>query len=56
MKDITTSVCTFSNLIEGGFIYVDKTAGIRELVRPAFSQYFCARPRRFGKWIVGAGN
>jgi|GEM_PF-1443542 len=25
MKPLTTSVYTFSNLIEGGFLYVDKT-------------------------------
>lgn len=52
MKPITTSVSTFSNLIEGGFVYVDKTRLIRELVRPAFAQYFLARPRRFGKSLL----
>jgi hypothetical protein len=26
MKPLTTSVYTFSNLMEGGFLYVDKTA------------------------------
>ena len=52
LKPITTSVYTFSNLIEGGFVYVDKTATVRELIRPAFAQYFCARPRRFGKSLL----
>ena len=52
MKPITTSVYTFSNLVEGGFVYVDKTAILRELIRPAFAQYFCARPRRFGKSLA----
>ena len=52
MKPLTTSVYTFSNLIEGGFLYVDKTAGIHELLRPAFAQYFLARPRRFGKSLL----
>ena len=52
MKPITTSVYTFSNLVGGGFVYVDKTAILRELIRPAFAQYFCARPRRFGKSLA----
>ena len=52
MKPITTSTFTFSNLIEGGFVYVDKTALVRELIRPAFAQYFCSRPRRFGKSLL----
>ena len=52
LKPITTSVYTFSNLREGEFVYVDKTAIIRELIRPKFAQYFCARPRRFGKSLL----
>ena len=52
MKPLTTSVYTFSNLIEGGFLYVDKTADILDLLRPAFAQYFLARPRRFGKSLL----
>ena len=52
MKPLTTSVYTFSNLIEGGFLYVDKTAGILDLLRPAVAQYFLARPRRFGKSLL----
>ncbi len=52
MKPITASVYTFSNLVGGGFVYVDKTAILRELIRPAFAQYFCARPRRFGKSLA----
>jgi len=52
MKPLTTSVYTFAKLIEGGFLYVDKTAGIYELLEPAFGQYFLARPRRFGKSLL----
>ena len=52
LKPITTSVYTFSNLREGEFVYVDKTETIRELIRPKFAQYFCARPRRFGKSLL----
>jgi hypothetical protein len=52
MKPLTSSVYTFSKLIEGNFLYVDKTAGIHALLQPAFSQYFLARPRRFGKSLL----
>jgi len=52
MKPITTSVYTFSNLIEGDFLYVDKTAAIHALIRTANAQYFLARPRRFGKSLL----
>jgi len=52
MKPITTSVYTFSDLIDGGFLYVDKTAAIHELIRNTKGQYFLARPRRFGKSLL----
>jgi len=52
MRQITTSVSTFANLREGDFVYVDKTDRLRELLRPAFAQYFMARPRRFGKSLT----
>ena len=52
MKPLTTSVYTFSKLIEGGFLYVDKTANIYNLVQPRFAQYFLSRPRRFGKSLL----
>ena len=52
MKPITTSVFTFSHLIEGDFVYIDKTAGIHDLLRPGKAQYFLSRPRRFGKSLL----
>ena len=52
MKPLTTSVYTFSDLIEGGFLYVDKTSYIYELIRESKAQYFLARPRRFGKSLL----
>jgi len=51
MKPLTTSIFTFSNLIEGGFLYVDKTAAIGKLIERD-GQYFLARPRRFGKSLL----
>ncbi len=52
MKDITSSVYTFSDLIQGEFLYVDKTEYIWQLIRPAKGQYFLSRPRRFGKSLT----
>lgn len=42
---------SFERLIEGNYIYVDKTSYIRELVDNA-SVYFLGRPRRFGKSLL----
>jgi hypothetical protein len=52
MKPLTTSIYTFCDLIEGGYLYVDKKAGLHELVRGFKGQYFLARPRRFGKSLL----
>jgi hypothetical protein len=51
MKMLTTSVYTFENLIEGNFQYVDKTAYICELLKPAFAQYFLSRPRHHERFL-----
>lgn len=39
---------SFSSLIEGGFLYVDKTQYIEKIVNGS-KYYFLGRPRRFGK-------
>jgi len=52
MTPLTTSVYTFEKLRDGGFLYVDKTAGVYELIEPACAQYFLSRPRRFGKSLL----
>lgn len=52
MKSITTRVHTFEGLIDGGFLYIDKTAALRELIRPGKSRYFLSRPRHFGKSLL----
>jgi len=52
MKPITTSVFTFEKLVEGGFVYVDKTGRLYDLVRPPYGVYFLSRPRRFGKSLT----
>ncbi|MBD5338596.1 MAG: AAA family ATPase [Bacteroides sp.] len=42
---------TFSEIIEGGYTYVDKTGFIPELVNEG-KYYFLSRPRRFGKSLL----
>ncbi|MDE6339509.1 MAG: ATP-binding protein [Muribaculaceae bacterium] len=42
---------TFSNIIEGGYAYVDKTAFITDLLRHG-KYLFLSRPRRFGKSLM----
>lgn len=41
---------TFEKIIEGGFVYVDKTDMIYELTRG--TTFFLGRPRRFGKSLL----
>jgi hypothetical protein len=41
-------VQTFRKIIEGGYVYADKTAAIADLAR-AGQYFFLSRPRRFGK-------
>ena len=52
MKDLTSSIYTFENLIKGNFLYVDKTEYIWQLIKPASEMYFLSRPRRFGKSLT----
>ena len=52
MQDITNSVYSFEDLIQGNFLYVDKTEYIWQLIRPARGSYFLSRPRRFGKSLT----
>ena len=52
MKDLTSSVYNFEDLIQGNFLYVDKTEYIWQLIRPAKAMYFLSRPRRFGKSLT----
>ncbi|MFZ2655687.1 MAG: ATP-binding protein [Victivallales bacterium] len=52
MKNLTTSIYTFENLIEGDWLYVDKTDYIWDLIRKPQGIYFLSRPRRFGKSLT----
>ena len=42
---------SFERIIEGGFVYVDKTAMIYDLTHES-NIYFLSRPRRFGKSLL----
>lgn len=51
-KPIQATTFTFRKLIESGFLYVDKTRHLYELVRYPAGTYFISRPRRFGKSLT----
>lgn len=51
-QPVQASTYTFRHIIEGGFLYVDKTKYLYDLVHPARGIYFLARPRRFGKSLL----
>ncbi len=42
---------SFDRIIEGGYVYVDKTAMVYSLVKEG-TIYFLSRPRRFGKSLL----
>ena len=52
IKEISTSIYSFKDLIENNCIYVDKTRYLFDIVTAAKGQFFCARPRRFGKSLA----
>ncbi len=52
MKDLTSYVYGFEEMIQGNFLYVDKTEYIWQLIRPTSAGYFLSRPRRFGKSLT----
>lgn len=52
LKPLPVGIQTFSDIIEGGYLYVDKTPLIYELIRYPKGTYFLSRPRRFGKSVL----
>ncbi len=50
-KHFPVGIETFSNIIENGFVYVDKTEYIHSLLKGG-KFYFLSRPRRFGKSLL----
>lgn len=51
MKKLPIGISTFSEIIEGNYIYVDKTQQIHEMINTG-KTYFLSRPRRFGKSLL----
>ncbi len=51
MKEIPIGIQSFSSLIKGGFVYIDKTDMIYRLANRK-ACYFLSRPRRFGKSLT----
>ncbi len=53
MEKIATDTYSFSDIRNGGFVYVDKTATLKLLADGSLGkQFFVARPRRFGKSLA----
>ncbi|MBQ1809060.1 MAG: AAA family ATPase, partial [Selenomonas sp.] len=48
LQKLPIGVQSFAHLRQEGYLYVDKTKYIYELVNGS-KQYFLSRPRRFGK-------
>ena len=51
MKKLPLGIQSFRKIIEGGYVYVDKTQYIYNLINNA-SYIFLSRPRRFGKSLL----
>jgi len=52
LKPLPIGIQTFRKIVEGGYLYVDKTRWIYDLIRNPSGVYFLARPRRFGKSLL----
>lgn len=52
MKYLPSDVSTFSTMITGNYLYVDKTQIIYKLFSGGDRYYFLSRPRRFGKSLL----
>jgi hypothetical protein len=50
MKKLPLAIQTFSEIIKDGYLYVDKTQQIAELIQSKY--VFLSRPRRFGKSLL----
>ena len=48
LKKLPIGISTLHNLIQDGYIYIDKTSFVSNLVNSG-KYYFLSRPRRFGK-------
>mgnify|MGYP005749648989 FL=1 len=53
MKELPIGVQTFDKIVEGGYMYVDKTGYVYEIANK-FGYVFLSRPRRFGKSLLSS--
>ena len=51
LKRLPVGIQTFDKLIQGGYLYIDKTAHIHRMVSES-NYIFLSRPRRFGKSLL----
>ncbi len=51
LKKYPVGMQTFQKIVEGGYLYVDKTALMHRLVNE-YNYVFLSRPRRFGKSLL----
>ena len=51
LKRLPVGIQTFDKLIQGGYLYIDKTAYIHKMVSES-NYIFLSRPRRFGKSLL----
>ena len=51
LKKLPVGLQSFRKIIEGDYVYVDKTQYIYDLINSA-GYYFLSRPRRFGKSLL----
>ena len=51
MKKLPVGIQSFRKIVEGDYVYVDKTRFVYDLISGA-SYYFLSRPRRFGKSLL----
>ncbi len=50
-RKLPIGIQTFENIRKGGFLYVDKTAILWQIINTG-KPYFLSRPRRFGKSLL----
>lgn len=51
LKKLPVGIQTFEEIINDGYLYIDKTQGLHELITTG-KYYFLSRPRRFGKSLT----
>ncbi len=52
LKKCPVGIQTFSDIIEEGYLYIDKTEYVYNLAHSAAKYFFLSRPRRFGKSLL----